>query len=101
MRQLRLVQLAQCTAGDSPAQVLAGSQHQVVTTAAGEQFGFHGFQRIEVIDHHADTGLLFERSQGVRGQVFAPDIQVDLLRRSAGLRVCAGGKGHGQQTGAA
>lgn len=36
---------------------------------------------------------------GCPGQVFAPDIQVDLLRRRTGLRVRAGGKGHDQQTG--
>lgn len=57
--------------------MLPGRQHQVITAAAGEQFGLDGFQRVEVIGHHMNAGLLLEITQGVRGQVLAPDVQVD------------------------
>ncbi|MNE34840.1 hypothetical protein D3C80_1285770 [compost metagenome] len=102
VRQAGFVQRLQGAAADRPRQVLAGGQHQVVAAAPGQQFGLHGFQRVEVVGHHADTGAFFEVAQGIRGQVLAPDVQVDrrlLIAGSQRLRHTARQR-YGQATGA-
>ncbi len=84
VRHLRLVQRLDRTTLDGPRQVLAGGQHQVITAAPGEQFGFHGFQRIEVIGDHLNAGLRFKILQRIRGQVLA-----QMYRLTTGLAVSA------------
>ncbi|MNJ48450.1 hypothetical protein D3C77_436430 [compost metagenome] len=101
VRQPRLVQRLQGTAADRPRQVLASGQHQVVATATGQQLGLDGFQRIEMVGHHADARAFFKVGQGIGGQVLAPDIQIDRrLPVVGGLGLRTACQRKGQTTGA-
>ena len=84
VRQPLQVQCLNRPALDRPGQVLPRRQHQVITAAAGQQFGLGSFKGVEVIDHHMDAGFLLEIGQGIRGQVFAPDVQVHHRFRGVG-----------------
>src|SRR5690606_19203500 len=76
--------------------------HHVVAAVAGQQLGFHHFVTVEHIVGDLDPALLFERRDGVFGDVIAVVVDVEdlaVLRGAVATTATGGKQGGGKAEG--
>lgn len=104
VRNLAFIQRQEHAGLDLAAKEVERGHHHVVVAATGEQFGFHHFVAVEHVVGDLDAGALFERGDGVFGDVVGVVVDVEHLGLCIGLArgataATAGQQGDGQGQG--